>query len=424
MNEKENLSESTEDRIRTVIKEFIQAQVKKKQKQLDNHQAESWIATVANKAHHIQQATHVLKYTHPDARGTSLNVPGNPAAGDLTVGTHTIAGDYQPDFDRTASFASFCGFLSLEIEGQTLLKRAMEGDPALKAALTDDPELSEKWMASFAAVASGKDELKSHTLAKQVYWPLDDGSYHLLSPLFPTSLVHAVCEALDPDRFSEESKASRIARDEGVPHERGYRKYPNLAVQHFGGGNSQNISQLNIERHGQILLLPSGPPEWISQKVKEPLKVKSVFGPLLENRTKMRNLTRILREFLLSVQDVNNIRIRNKRAELVAYIRDELLQFAAEIQDLPAGWSAKAECRLNPSEQCWLDPGRAVEDEAFAALRQKEDWKNEICRRFGNWLNARLTDKKLPMGEDEAREWSVFLNEELRMLRMEVDINE
>jgi CRISPR-associated protein Csy1 len=54
-----------------------------------------------------------------------------------------------------------------------------------------------------------------------------------------------------------------------------------------------------------------------------------------------------------------NIRIRDKRAELAALIRDEAFQYAAELQQLEPGWSQQPECLLNSAEQCWLDPERA-----------------------------------------------------------------
>jgi CRISPR-associated protein Csy1 len=71
-----------------------------------------------------------------------------------------------------------------------------------------------------------------------------------------------------------------------------------------------------------------------------------------------------------------------------------------------------------------LDPGRSRTDLSFADLCLKGDWKDAVCRRFGNWLNARLTGKSLPMGQNEAMAWGRFLDEELRMLRTEVGNDE
>jgi CRISPR-associated protein Csy1 len=197
-------------------------------------------------------------------------------------------------------------------------------------------------------------------------------------------------------------------------------------LQQFGSTKPQNISQLNSQRHGENYLLPSCPPNWISAPVRVPLHIKSVFDRQFGRRKRVRDLIDILREFLLRAQDVNNIRIRKKRAELVNYICDELLQFTAEIHELPGGWSQHSDCRLSPEEQCWLDPWRARTDESFANLRSKSDWKDAVCQRFGNWLNARLTKgrRSLLMGEAEARAWQSTLKEELRMIHKEIDIHD
>jgi hypothetical protein len=47
----------------------------------------------------------------------------------------------------------------------------------------------------------------------------------------------------------------------------------------------------------------------------------------------------------------------------------------------------------------------------FASLRRKGDWPDEICRRFGNWLNARLTTPNTLMGAVEAAHWREVLDE-------------
>ena len=398
----------------------------KRQQLLDAYQPETWIADAARRVVQIQQVTHALKFTHPDAKGTCLNTPGNPDAGHLAVGTHTICEQHEPDVVGNAAALDVYKFLRLEVNGKTFLKRAIEGDPSLQSAFSADAKQAQSWMAAFAHITFSEGDLAAHKLSKQVYWPVVDGVYHLLAPLFPTSLVHVIWKTVREDRFSESAKAARDARKAGKSHHEGYREYPDLVVQKFGGTKPQNISQLNSERHGDNYLFPSYPPTWISERVRPPLRVKSVFDGWFGRRKRVRELTRILRDFLLNVRAVNNVRIRNKRAELVGHIRDELLQFAAELHELPGGWSLHEDCRLNPDEQCWLDPWRAEKDEAFASARGQANWQDAVCKRFANWLNARLTIPRtsLPMGEAEAREWRSVLDEELGMIRMEIDIND
>jgi hypothetical protein len=55
----------------------------------------------------------------------------------------------------------------------------------------------------------------SHKLAKQGYFPAGDG-YHLLSPLFATSLVHAMHQKMVALRFGDEVKAIWKARRENL----------------------------------------------------------------------------------------------------------------------------------------------------------------------------------------------------------------
>ena len=104
----------------------------------------------------------------------------------------------------------------------------------------------------------------------------------------------------------------------------------------------------------------------------------------------------------------------------MGYVRDELLQFAAEIHELDGGWSRDERCRLNPAEQCWLDPKRAVTDEELAARWRHGDWQDEICLRFGNWLNARISTDRTPMGQAESQAWQAVLKAELSMIRLEI----
>ncbi len=419
--------------IRAVIDAFLQERLQPKLDALKpeddeqrqqlrvNYRLAHWIPDAARRVGQIQQVTHALKFTHPDARGSSLSVAGNSSAGDTVVGTHTVANSLSQDVVGNAAALDVYKFLRLAVEGKTVLDRAVDNDAGLAAAFSDDPDLAQAWMSAFAALQQAKGSPSSHKLARQIYWPTANGEYHLLAPLFPTSLVHGLWGRIRQDRFSDEAKAAREARRADVAHPHGYCEYPNLAIQNFGGTKPQNISQLNSERYGENFLLPSLPPTGKSPDIRPPLGVSSIFDRLFGSRPRVRELVRILRDFLVSVENVKSTeRIRNKRAELAALIRDETFQYAAEVRQLEPGWSQQAECQLNAAEQCWLDPERAASDADFARQRQRGDWPDEICRRFGNWLNARLTTANTPMDAVSAAHWRDVLGEEMRMMRLEV----
>lgn len=414
--------------LRSVIHDFIRSRLQGKLDKLKAedagkraeleaaHQPSAWLADAARRVSQIQLASHILKPIHPDARGTNLHVaPSVPSKPGL-VGTHSLGPDRATDAVGNAAALDVYKFLTLEYDGRSLLELAIAKDPSFQRALSDDAEQAAEWCASFASVTRSRSGPASHTLAKQVYFPLPDGTYHLLAPLFPTSLVHAAQLTMREDRFGDAAKAAREARSRGADFPHGFREYPNLAIRKFGGTKPQNISQLNSERHGENWLLPSLPPNWESPKVRPPLGVESVFDTTFGRQRHVRSLTQQLRKFLERV-DHNNAAIRRHRALLIEEICDEAHQYAARLRQLTPGWSTDERCRLHEVERLWLDPLRAQEDDEFHKTRLWGDWPTETAHRFGNWLNSVLFSEKLLVGEDEQTEWKRQLEKELKMFR-------
>jgi len=422
-------------RIKQAITDFLQGRLQPKldklktddgearHKLLAEHQFDTWITDAARRVGQIQQVTHAIKFTHPSADGASLSSRGNSAAGDGEVGSHVLGDSMAADVVGNAAALDVYKFLRLTVDGRSLLDRAIARDPAFAEALSAEPTTAATLMEAFAGLPEPKGSPSSHKLAKQLYWPVQEGTYHLLAPLFSSSLAHAVYKRINDDRFSDQAKAAREARRNKEAFAGTSRDYRNLVIQSFGGSKPQNISQLNSERRGENYLLASVPPTWESPALRPPLKVDTVFSRYFERRREVRRLTEALRDFLKRVANADsNLRIRQTRAELVDDLCGEVLHFAAELQRyLEPGWSAAPDCRLNLAERCWLDPARSQSDEDFATHRRQGDWKDEVCLRFGNWLNARLQTDQTHFGGPEALAWQAVLGSELKLLREEFD---
>ncbi len=423
--------------LKTTIHEFIRARLeaklaKLKPEEADKrakleaaHRPEAWLADAARRASQIQLASHILKPIHPDARGTNLHVvPPEPKQPGL-VGTHSLGVERATDAVGNAAALDVYKFLTIEHAGRSLLELAVAKDPAFISALSDDAGLGSEWCEAFAAVTNSRTSPASDALAKQVYFPLPDGTYHLLAPLFPTSLVHAAYRVMREDRFGEAAKAARKARREGRASPHGYREYPNLAIRKFGGTKPQNISQLNSERHGENWLLPSLPPSWQMPEVRPPWGMESVFEGSFGRQRQVRRLTKELKAFLERVSH-NNLSIRQHRAAIVAEICDAAHDYAARLRLLDPGWTADERCRLHEAERLWLDPLRVEDDEEFLKQRLRNDWPVKVAHRFGNWLNAALFSKKLPVGDNEQTEWKHEFGRELDLFRevLETDRDE
>ncbi|MCA6215895.1 type I-F CRISPR-associated protein Csy1 [Ideonella sp. B7] len=365
------------------------------------YQPAVWLEDAARRVGQIQAVTHSLKPIHPDAKGSSLYREPSALPPLDEMGSHALGDAFDADVVGNAAALDVYKFLKLMHQGQSLLSLATQGDADLGAALSEDTAQAAGWMAAFAGLSEARGRLSSHTLAKQLYWPVgddphDDAGYHLLAPLYPTSLVQRVYQTLQDDRFGEEAKAAREARKAGHWHARPVREYPHLAIQKLGGTKPQNISQLNSERRGDNLLLASLPPVWRSAEVRPVLGTVSLFK-VFRHRPEARRLTQLLRRFLEG-DPASNLATRTQRDEWVEALLEELMLFTAEQQTLEPGWTAEPRCELPASHRAWLDP------EGVATADPVPDLMDALAQDFANWLNHELRDP-LPMGDPEYLHW-------------------
>lgn len=412
---------SRSEHFRTAIAGFIEARrdAKLKGKEDDAETASrydyaTWLADAARRVGQIQAVTHVLKATHPDARGSSLHAAPSTLPRHQEIGSHLLGETWAEDVVGNAAALDVFKFLKIEIEGKRLLEWIQAGDGDLQSALHADPRTAREWMDSFGALVRQDSRPTSHPLAKQVYWlvgdePQDDTQYHLLQPMFSSSLAHAAHADIEDARFGEANKTVRQAWRSRVPADETYREYRNLVTRKLGGTKPQNVSQLNSERGGKNYLLASlPPPAW-----KPDGRIR------LHNRDSaldaflwfggVRDLLATLQKFLLSEPEPT-LETRRHRETLEQAISDELALFGVCVRTSDApGWTREEHCRLPLCEQLWLDPERSLlpdrkdpghpewldEDQSFRQAYERGNWADEVAERFGNWLNARLRETGL-----------------------------
>ena len=374
-----------------------------------------WIDKAARRVAWVQAVTHSLKPIHPDARGTNLYSPPAELTEHGLLGSHSLGLDFECDAVGNAAALDVYKFLKLPFEGRSLLDLMLVGDPDLPAVLSDNADQSMKWIEAFTGITKPRGIAASHTRAKQLYWltgsdACKDGNYHLLAPLFATSLAHRVYQTINADRFSEASKDARQARRAGQFTDHVLHDYPSMAVQKLGGTKPQNISQLNSERRGDNYLLASLPPRWKSVDLKPLLNTDSMFYGF-GRRPDVKNGVRALLAFLKS-DPAANVASRNHRDALVTELVGELSVFGAELRALPPGWSQSPDCRLSAAERHWLDPdgvATAAEQSGQAVAAKSAE---QISQAFGRWLNRQLRDP-LPMGDPEYLYWCALAQAEL-----------
>jgi CRISPR-associated protein Csy1 len=121
------------------------------------------------------------------------------------------------------------------------------------------------------AIKQNKEgDTKTSSKVKQVYFPVQDREYHLLSVMTPSNLMFTLKERIREMHFSEITKQARESKKSLKHHEKGFSEIYGLTVSGYGGTKPKNISVLNNQNHGEAYLLPSSPPQLADRKVQTP----------------------------------------------------------------------------------------------------------------------------------------------------------
>ncbi|EML1552107.1 type I-F CRISPR-associated protein Csy1 [Enterobacter hormaechei] len=364
------------------------------------YEPKAWLTDAAKRAGQINLVTHAAKFTHGDSKSSSIYSEAVAQEGYLS--TAALSG-LEPDAVGNAAALDVAKLLQTRVDGgDSLLASLKRGDHAALSAFADDENQLREWIAGFSrALTPG--EPASHKLAKQGYFPVGEG-YHLLSPLFATSLVHAMHQKMIAFRFGDEVKAIWKARREKTWHPTPLTLFPGAAEVHFGGTKPQNISYLNSVRGGRTLLLSCQPPQW-KRAEKPPTALRYLFSSGSQFDRRAKGTVQLLASLLAKTGDYNNFRIRDAREGYINALIDLLFDVAAQFQqEVWQNWTQKCP-ELENHQKLWLDPWRTKTDEAFRLERDNEDWQTRVATDFAVWLNVRLHKQVKELGKVEQHEW-------------------
>lgn len=335
-------------------------------------QPRNWIANAASRAYQLNLVSHPGKFSHPDARITPVLFDGTRAAdGYLRSGNASA----ERDVLGNAAALDVYAFLSLELNGRSVLAHFEDATDELKQLLGVDEETFQQWRHGLLQIKGAADAVKTHTNVKQVYFPVE-GGYHLLSVLYPSGLMTEHRERIRQMKFSDATKAARDARKKGEFHAQGFADMPGLLTQNFGGTKPQNISKLNSNNGGQAWLMPCLPPELKADYLRLP---KTDFFKWLYTRDKdLENILQALHRLLQA--DYNNVGIRRNRKRRLSQLFEWVLMRASLLQQQTAGWSEAAGFQLPLPQKLWLDAAYAGERERY------DDWQQDIARQVSEWI--------------------------------------
>lgn len=373
----------------------------------------NWLDMASKKVNGITLATHILKFTNGEAKGTNVfsavYVDGEPYLTTACLPKLSI------DSSSDAARIPIAKFLLLEFEGLSVYQAITQGLEEIFHPFSNDQEQIHRWMTGFSEVFNAPP-LASHYTSKQIFFPVGDQQYHVLSPLFATSLVHELDRKISNVKFGKDAVEIRAARRKGEHHDSSDVRFVDMALLHFGGSKPQNISQLNSARGGKTYLLNCAPPVWRSP-LTPPTKVTSIFKTREVNRRSWAAV-KALSSYLFEIRKMDStLPIRLHIIELVNDIIDSVFSYVSEIQALSnyAGWSQE-KCALTFAEQLWLDVMCPLQ--SFQLVRSDNEWQESVCNAFGVWLNGKMNSALNKYGMDfsdvQQRHWEKLMKPLLR----------
>lgn len=438
-NEIENIVPST---VRGVIEQYVQGRLNDKlenvspdnlverEKLLAKYEIETWLESASLRISQLTLATHTPKQHHPSSKASAVFYKPQQAQHEF-VGSAGLV--LEADVIGNAAVLDVFKLLRLKHQGVSLLDRLLNADAEFIAALAKEKQQAAVRYQRFLAFSEMPEQFNAGRLSKQVYFPVVDDQYHVLTILYPSAFIHGVYKQLSNDRFGEQSKIIREARFNKLYSQLESREYPNLLTQNYGGSKPQNISQLNSDRRGSMWLLPSLPPVWTGQMVALP-KSSSVFSAYFSNREEVKPLLRSITAMYRKKDTRNNVEFRTQRDALVQQLVDSAIDLGIELQQSAvAGWTIEKP-NFNRDESYWLDRGYREllfekedlgtldEDEQdWLTAYRKRDWHAEVGINFGQWLSEVLTSrtKLQDLGDEVDRVWSLEFRDQLALLTEE-----
>ncbi|GHZ56454.1 CRISPR-associated protein Csy1 [Vibrio cholerae] len=356
------------------------AEVLEKQQECEqNFLLDNWLPDAAKRAGQISVASHPCTFSHPSARKNKNGyVSSIIAKNKPRVDGFLRSGNVSVELDALGNAAALdvYKFLSLEMSDQRSLLVHIEQESELARQLLDIPSCEYQALRDgFLKMVDSDQASVSSSKIKQVYFPIADGEYHLLSLLTHSGHLFELRKRLDALRFGDAVKEARECKKTNHFHPAGYQEIFGLTTIGFGGTKPQNISVLNNQNAGKAHLLASIPPELTPRDIRLP---KTDFFKESFNAWQAKEVLESLHRLFQT--DYNNINLRDGRDYRIQQYVDLVIEKMWQVRLFLEAYSGELSSALPLEQKIWLYP-------EFAEQRQQEDeWLDKIIRHIARGL--------------------------------------
>ena len=361
------------DRVKKAVNDVEIAELQ--QQADDRFSLKEWLPDAAKRVSQLSMVSHPSKFSHPSAKTSSV-IAQVKSAQDGYLRSGNV--HYPLDVFGNAAAMDVYKFLSLNLaEDYTVLTGFEHDHEDLKSLIEKSSLNFTSLKQAFLVIKNDDTSSKTDHLVKQVYFPIADTEYHLLSILTPSGLIARLKLAIDQLRFSEATKEAKEKRKKNEHDAIGYADIFDLTVTAYGGTQPQNVSVLNSQNAGRAYLLSSCPP--ILEKRTVRLPSIDFFAQCLYRKNYQDSFLQLHKFMQL---DLNNIDIRTAIRNLIQFVIDQVLLKGFKIRDYyPEGWSQQEYYASLPKlQRVWLDS-------MYIEQRENDsEWRNELSEDIARWI--------------------------------------
>ena len=341
----------------------------------DKFSLKEWLPDAAKRVTQLSMVSHPSKFSHPSAKTSSV-IAQAKQINDGYLRSGNVS--YPLDVFGNAAAMDVFKFLSLPLtEKLTVLDGFERQEESLKTLLVGADLDFETLSTEFLKIKATDTSVKTDHLVKQVYFPIEQAEYHLLSVLTPSGLITRLKQSIDTIRFSEETKQAKELRRKNEHHEIGYADIFDLTITAYGGTQPQNVSVLNSQNAGRAYLLSSCPPMLEKRAIRLPKT--DFFAQCLYRKNYQESFIQLHKFMQL---DLNNDDIRTAIRNIIQFVIDQILVLASKTREYSAeGWSNQDYYASLPKlQRIWLDKIYQTERE------EDHDWRDELSREIARWI--------------------------------------
>lgn len=364
-----------------------------------------WLPNASKRANQLSLVSHNGKLTHTGVKKESAVLVSGTYENDGYLRTGNIEVDL--DIIGNAAALDVYKFLSLILEdGRTILKHLEVGSSKIKAEF-DIPTVSfDEISKGLLSIKKSNTNAVTSNLLKQVYFPIEDENYHLLSLLTPSGILYKLKEKISNMKFSEETKGARNDKKDNKINKKGYSDIYDLTVIGFGGTKPQNAGNLSNQNGGRAYLLSSMPPELFKRDINPPRI--SFFSDTLDLYYFKKDFEVLYH--LLEVDRRKNKEIRDRRDNIFKNIINKVISLLWRIRELEPGWSDSDYYKgLDKNEKVWLDQFYA--DKREENISYLENVKQELLKWIIHSYSNFKKNKKIVIPEDVLSHLEQIIND-------------